>query len=80
MCMLPVCFVACLLCRVVASFLEAGVVCVTPSYLVDWLAHPWQGLEQHYLYGSRPVEGGELAQLESGRDQDGQRQQQSMSF
>lgn len=55
-------------------------VCVTPSYLVAWLAHPWQGLEQHYLYGSRPVEGGELAQLEAGRDQAGQRQQQSISF
>jgi hypothetical protein len=51
--------------------------------LVDWLAHPWQGLEQHYLFGSKPQEGGELQQLEATRDQDGQQQQQqqqSMSF
>lgn len=68
------------LCSVVSSFLDAGIVCVAPSYLVDWLAHPWQGLEQHYLFGSKPQEGGELPQLENARNQDGQGQQQSMSF
>jgi hypothetical protein len=48
--------------------------------LVDWLAHPWQGLEQHYLFGSKPQKGGELQQLEAARDHEGQQQQQSMSF
>lgn len=55
-------------------------VCVLPSYLVDWLAQPWQGLEQHYLFGSRPQDGSELQQLEAARDHEGRAQQQSLSF
>lgn len=72
------CCVSCC-CSVVSSLLQAGVVCVSPSYLVDWLAQPWQGLEQHYLFGSSPQDGSELQQLEAGRDQEGQAQR-SMSF
>lgn len=64
----------------VSSLLDAGVVCVLPSYLVDWLAQPWQGLEQHYLFGSRPQDGSELQQLEAARDHEGRAQQQSLSF
>jgi hypothetical protein len=67
-------------CSVISGLLDAGVVCVSPAYLVDWLAHPWASLEQDYLFGSSPQEGGALQQLEAARDHEGQRQQQSMSF
>lgn len=68
------------MCSVVSSLLAAGVVCVSPSYLVDWLAHPWVSLEQHYLFDSCPEQGTELQQLEASRVSEGQGQQQSMSF
>lgn len=69
-------------CRVVCELLAAGVTCVTPSYLIDWLAQPWDGLAQHYLFGTEKDLCQELQQLEAARQQDQQQQpqQQSMSF
>jgi hypothetical protein len=43
----------------------SGLVCVTPSYLVDWVARPWGVLDEHVVCGRR--RGGEVARLEAGR-------------
>jgi len=67
-------------CSVVSSLREAGVPCVSPAYLVDWLAQPWLSLEQHYLFGDQAAQSGELQQLEAARGAEGQGQQQSASF
>jgi hypothetical protein len=58
--------------------LAAGVMCVSPSYLVDWLAHPWQDLAAHRLLGCQPSE--EIAALEEARKSTGEPQERSMSF
>jgi hypothetical protein len=58
--------------------LAAGVMCVSPSYLVDWLAHPWQDLAPHRLFGCQP--GDEIAALEEARKSTGEQQERSMSF
>jgi hypothetical protein len=58
--------------------LDAGVMCVSPSYLVDWLAHPWQDLAPHRLFGCQP--GAEIAALEEARKSTGEPQERSMSF
>jgi hypothetical protein len=58
--------------------LAAGVLCVSPSYLVDWLAHPWQDLGQHRLFGCQPSD--EVAALEEARKSSGEAQERSMSF
>jgi hypothetical protein len=43
----------------------SGLLCVTPLFLVDWVAHPWQGLQGHVLCGWQ--EGGEVARLVAAR-------------
>lgn len=66
-------------CRVGRALLAAGVACCRPQYVVDYLAHPWQPLDPHRLWGS--TAGAELATLEAARAQDGQGQPQcSISF
>ncbi len=64
------------------AFKDAKLLCVSPSYLVEWVAHPWAPLgPQHRRFGTLP--GRALAALEAGRggggeggDEDGR----SMSF
>ena len=36
--------------RAVQALLAAGVPCVAPEYVVDWVAHPWSSLAQHYIF------------------------------
>jgi hypothetical protein len=43
----------------------SGLLCVTPQLLVDWVAHPWRGLEGGVLCGWE--EGGEVARLVAAR-------------
>jgi hypothetical protein len=45
----------------------SGLVCVTPAYLVDWVAQPWASLDEHVVAGRR--KGGELGRLEAARGQ-----------
>lgn len=80
MCM---CRTACVChCRVVASFLAAGLPCVSPAFLVEWLADPWQDLSTHFLFGSKPTGSSELAALEAARGEGrgAQEPQRSESF
>lgn len=45
----------------------SGLLCVSPLFLVDWVAHPWRGLQGHVLCGWE--EGGEVARLAAARAQ-----------
>jgi hypothetical protein len=49
----------------VKTFLTSGVPCVSTSYFIDWVAHPWQPLTPHFLFGTEPTE--KLALLEAQR-------------
>ncbi|KAK9811029.1 hypothetical protein WJX73_007693 [Symbiochloris irregularis] len=44
----------------VQKLLKAKVPCVTREYVIDWLAHPWNELGDHVLFGGK-VEGALLA-------------------
>eukprot|EP00775_Hariotina_reticulata_P014747 gene14747-14916_t len=66
--------------RWISAFLAAGVVCVPPAYLVDWLAHPWQDLKHHQLFSCKPHADSEVPLLEEARKLDGQPQEPSISF
>jgi hypothetical protein len=72
----------CVLFRWISAFRAAGVVCVPPAYLVDWLAHPWQDLKHHHMFGCKAdAAGSEVLLLEAARKLDGQPQQEpSISF
>jgi hypothetical protein len=62
---------------VVASFLEARLLCVSPAYLLEWLCDPQQPLDEHYLFGTTPSE--QVAALEEGRAGGGRPPQQQAS-
>ena len=75
--------------RWVRAFKAAGLSCVGPSYLVDWVAHPWTPLApQHRLFGTEA--GAAVAKLEAARSKGGgsrgaaseeeEEEAQSMSF
>ena len=49
----------------VKELLKARIACATPQYIVDWLAHPAQGLASHLLYGCK--EGLKLADMAADR-------------
>eukprot|EP00798_Chlamydomonas_sp_ICE-L_P030054 gene30054-35025_t len=54
--------------KTVKSICTAGVPCVDPQYIIDWLAHPSNSLEKHYLFSTSP--GPELDHLERMRSEE----------
>lgn len=48
----------------VHNLLAAGTLVVVPSYIIHWLAHPWEPLEAHHLHGSPSAK---VASLEKAR-------------
>jgi hypothetical protein len=64
--------------RWVQAFLDAGVPCAAPAYLVDWVSQPWQPLDSHRLYNTAPSS--ELLALEDARRWGGEVPTVSMSF
>ena len=62
----------------VRELLKARIACASPQYIVDWLAHPQQSLENHLLHKtSQPKKLADMAMERQDLPDD---DQQSVSF